>query len=173
MGALAPPLDALAERSFAVHMVQHELLMVVAAPLLVLGRPLEAWAWALPLAARRALAAVSREPVVQAAWRALTMPVGAWSVHAVALWTWHLPLLFVAALSNPALHVLQHACFFASALVPLRFLISCCTIFSMDARRSGSRYVCLTSLRMMCSTGTRVTLIEFSHACPLHQLAHA
>jgi cytochrome c oxidase assembly factor CtaG len=37
-------------------------------------------------------------------------------VHALAVWIWHLPPLFVAALSNPALHVLQHACFFASAL---------------------------------------------------------
>src|SRR5690242_15380344 len=46
--ALASPLDSLAESSFAAHMAQHELLMALAAPLLVLGRPLEAWAWALP-----------------------------------------------------------------------------------------------------------------------------
>jgi cytochrome c oxidase assembly factor CtaG len=97
-------------------MLQHELLMVVVAPLLVLARPLEAWAWALPAATRRALAAFSRGRVVRSAWRALTTPIGAWSVHALALWIWHLPLLFVAALSDPALHVLQHACFFASAL---------------------------------------------------------
>ena len=44
--------------SFAVHMMQHELLMVVAAPLIVFGRPMEAWAWALPATARCARAAV-------------------------------------------------------------------------------------------------------------------
>src|SRR5207253_813762 len=46
--ALVSPLDPLGGRLFSAHMVQHELLMVVAAPLLVLGRPLAAWAWALP-----------------------------------------------------------------------------------------------------------------------------
>lgn len=43
--ALLTPVDTGGDKLFAVHMVQHELLMVVAAPLLVLGRPLEAWAW--------------------------------------------------------------------------------------------------------------------------------
>ena len=55
--ALLSPIG-LAERTFAVHMVQHEMLMVVAAPLLVLSRPLEAWAWALSLGTRSALAKV-------------------------------------------------------------------------------------------------------------------
>jgi putative membrane protein len=107
---------AWAERSFAAHMVQHELMMVVAAPLLVLARPLEAWAWALPNGARRAFAALARCTSVRSAWRALTAPVGAWCFHALALWVWHLPNLFGAALASPALHVLQHTCFFASAL---------------------------------------------------------
>lgn len=107
---LAPPVDALTERSFAVHMVQHELLMVVAAPLLVLSRPLLAFAWALPAGARWAFAIVPR-----GAWRALTAPAGAWSVHALALWLWHIPVLFLAALADPSLHVLQHTCFFVSA----------------------------------------------------------
>ena len=54
--ALFSPIDALADRSFAIHMVQHELLMVVAAPLLVVSRAFEAWAWALPPAGARNLA---------------------------------------------------------------------------------------------------------------------
>jgi putative membrane protein len=45
--ALLSPLHHYAERLLWVHMVQHEALMVVAAPLLVLGRPIEAWSWAL------------------------------------------------------------------------------------------------------------------------------
>jgi putative membrane protein len=41
--AVLSPLERISTRSFAAHMVQHEVLMLVAAPLLVLGRPLAAW----------------------------------------------------------------------------------------------------------------------------------
>jgi putative membrane protein len=114
--ALLSPLDVLAARSFGIHMIQHEALMVVAAPLLVLGRPLEAWAWATPPGALRALAALAHSSLMSRAWRAITEPVGAWCFHALALWIWHLPVLFNAALTSPSLHVLQHASFFGSAL---------------------------------------------------------
>src|ERR1051325_2079388 len=50
--ALLSPIDAVSEILFSVHMVQHELLMLVAAPLLVFGRPLIAYSWALPAIAR-------------------------------------------------------------------------------------------------------------------------
>ena len=116
VAALAPPLDTLALRSFAVHMTQHEILMVAAAPLLALSRPLEAWSWALPEAALRALSRVTHATPLRAAWRAVTMPVGAWCTHAAALWLWHVPALFVVAIGNAGVHVLQHTCFFASAL---------------------------------------------------------
>jgi putative membrane protein len=114
--ALLSPIDALAGRSFALHMTEHEMLMVLAAPLFVLARPLEASAWALSSSARQAVVGLRRTPVVRRAWHALTAPVSATLVHALALWVWHLPLLFLAALASEPLHVLQHACFFASAL---------------------------------------------------------
>ena len=114
--ALLSPLDELAEASFAAHMVQHELLMVVAAPLLVLGRPLEAWAWALPARWVRTLARAGRSRVLAAPWAGLTDPLGAWMLHAAALWLWHLPVLFTAALADERVHILQHASFFGSAL---------------------------------------------------------
>jgi cytochrome c oxidase assembly factor CtaG len=113
VAALLSPLDAVASRSFAAHMIEHELLMIVAAPLLVLSRPLEAWAWALP---RYAVASVTHADFVRRFWLALAAPVAATFVHALALWIWHVPALFVAALERPGLHVLQHVCFFASAL---------------------------------------------------------
>jgi cytochrome c oxidase assembly factor CtaG len=114
--ALLSPIDTLGSRAFSVHMLQHELLMVVAAPLLVLGRPLQAWVWALPMSALRALAAVANARGLHRAWRWITGPFGAWCFHAVALWLWHVPALFEAALASPGIHVLQHASFFASAL---------------------------------------------------------
>jgi putative membrane protein len=115
--ALASPLDALGEALFWVHMVQHEVLMLVAAPLLVLGRPLAAWAWAVPPGWLRALARPARLAIVRRGWRALTAPFPAWLFHAAALWLWHVPVLFNAALASDAWHVLQHLSFFATALV--------------------------------------------------------
>jgi putative membrane protein len=114
--SLLSPIDTWAERSFAVHMIQHELLMVVAAPLIVLGRPLEAWAWALSNPARRFFAAAAKTTVLRTIGYVTTLSLGAWVLHALALWSWHVPVLFRAALRNPAVHVLQHGCFFGSAL---------------------------------------------------------
>jgi putative membrane protein len=114
--ALLSPIDTLGVELFSMHMVQHELLMVVAAPLFVLARPLEAWAWGLPRAWAGALASIGRRRALAAAWRGLTDPVGAWLVHAAALWIWHIPPLFEAALRDDNLHTLQHSTFLASAL---------------------------------------------------------
>ncbi|HEX4524486.1 MAG TPA: cytochrome c oxidase assembly protein [Casimicrobiaceae bacterium] len=115
-GSLLSPIDAWAERSFAVHMIQHELLMVVAAPLIVLGRPLEAWTWALPSPVRRFFAAAAKTPILRTIGYVATLSVGAWVLHALALWVWHVPVLFRAALLNPLVHILQHSCFFWSAV---------------------------------------------------------
>jgi putative membrane protein len=115
--ALVSPIDALGGSLFWVHMVEHELLMVVAAPLLVTARPLEAWTWALPRAWRGALARFGRSRPLGALWRVITDPFGAWTLHAVALWVWHAPALFDAALANESVHVAQHASFLATALL--------------------------------------------------------
>ncbi len=109
--ALLGPIDTLADGSFAVHMVQHELLMVVAAPLLVASRTFEAWAWALRDGGVRTLAALA------AGWRWLATPRLSWWLHAAALWLWHVPAFFDAALQNPGIHALQHLSFFGSSLL--------------------------------------------------------
>lgn len=114
--ALVTPLDPLGSRLFSAHMVQHELLMVVAAPLLVLGRPLATWTWALPPAHRRAAGGLFQQRAWAGPWAALTDPLGAFALHAVALWAWHIPAAFDAALRHEALHVAQHASFLATAL---------------------------------------------------------
>jgi putative membrane protein len=114
--ALVSPLDALGGWLFSAHMVQHELLMVIAAPLLVLGRPLAAWAWALPVAAGRAIGRWTGSGPWSVLWAALTDPLAAWALHAVALWGWHIPALFDAALHHEAVHIAQHFSFLATAL---------------------------------------------------------
>jgi putative membrane protein len=115
--ALVSPLDALSDRLFSAHMVQHEILMLVAAPLLVLGRPLAAFAWALPQWALRPASSPWRSGWPAAAWSALTDPLSAWALHALALWCWHIPSVFDAAVESPVLHALQHTSFLASALL--------------------------------------------------------
>jgi len=110
------PLDGWAERSFTVHMVQHELLMLAVAPLLVAGRPLARWTWALPTTVRRRLRGLQRTWRAAGAWQLATGVVGACVLQSAALWAWHLPAWFRAALEHPGLHVLQHATFLAVAL---------------------------------------------------------
>lgn len=114
--ALVPPIDPLGVQLFSMHMVQHELLMVVAAPLLVLGRPFVAWSWGWRGGARRVHRAFSR-PWPAALWRRLTDPFTAWLLHGTALWLWHVPALFEAAIAHQAIHELQHISFFGTALL--------------------------------------------------------
>src|SRR5690606_16780173 len=111
------PVDALGARFLWLHMLQHELLMVVAAPLLVLGRPLEAWTWALAPALRAAAGRVLRARLLRAGWRTVTGALGAGALHAAAVWIWHLPSLFQAAAFDEGLHALQHASFLGTGLL--------------------------------------------------------
>jgi putative membrane protein len=115
--ALVSPLHPLGGVLFSAHMTQHELMMVVAAPLLVLARPLAALAWALPPGGRRALGAVGRARAWTSAWRRLTTPAVAWALHIGALLVWHLPSLYQATLRSDAVHAAQHASFLGTGLL--------------------------------------------------------
>ena len=115
--ALVSPLHPLGEVLFSAHMVQHEVLMLVAAPLLVLGRPLVPFLWALPLGWRHRAGKMGKERWFQRSWRALTRPLMAWAIHGVALWVWHVPFLFQATLKSDLVHTLQHLSFLFSALL--------------------------------------------------------
>jgi cytochrome c oxidase assembly factor CtaG len=115
--ALVSPVHAWGQVLFSAHMSQHEILMLVAAPLLVLGRPLIAFLWALPLSWSRSLGNLSKITWINRLWRALTIPLVAWLIHAIALWVWHIPALFDATLHSEAIHTLQHLSFLLSALL--------------------------------------------------------
>lgn len=115
--ALVSPLHALGGSLFSAHMAQHELLIAVSAPLLVLGRPLIPFLWALPRAWRPAVGDFARRSPVSTTWRVLTRPAVAFALHAVALWVWHLPGPYQATLSSELMHTAQHACFIFTALL--------------------------------------------------------
>jgi putative membrane protein len=119
--ALEPPFDTLADRSFAVHMTQHVLLLTVAPPLLVLGRPWPRLWLAFPRRARRAaahgLARASWSRPLRVAGRALSRPPVALAATSAALLVWHLPRLYDAALADDGVHLLEHVCFVGTALL--------------------------------------------------------
>jgi putative membrane protein len=115
--ALVSPLDALGGALFSAHMLQHVLLMLVAAPLLVFGRPLIAFVWALPPSWRPAVGGAFRGRRTRSVWRGISHPVSAWLLHAAALWIWHAPPLYEATLSSELAHFAQHASFFGTALL--------------------------------------------------------
>jgi putative membrane protein len=115
--ALLSPLDAVGEHLFSAHMVQHEMLMLIAAPFIVVGRPLATWSWGLPAAVRSRVTHAFAAPAWSAMWCAITRPLSAWTLHAAALWVWHTPALFMAARADAFLHALQHASFFFTALL--------------------------------------------------------
>ncbi|MDP9113537.1 MAG: cytochrome c oxidase assembly protein [Acidobacteriota bacterium] len=115
--ALLSPLHPLGEVLFSAHMAQHELLMVVVAPLLVIARPLVGLLWGWPFTWRRSLGHFSKRTTVQGTWRFFTHPMTAWWVHAAALWLWHIPRLFQATLQSDWIHSAQHVSFLGSALL--------------------------------------------------------
>lgn len=154
--ALATPLDALGTRLFSAHMVQHELLMVVAAPLLVLGRPLAAWTWALAPRHRRWLGPATRWRWFAAPWQWLTNPVSAWALHAMALWAWHVPSWFDAALHRESIHILQHASFLVTAL------LFWWTVLGGDPRSRRGGLALASLLTTMIHTGALGALLTFA-----------
>jgi cytochrome c oxidase assembly factor CtaG len=115
--SLVSPLHPLGEVLFSAHMAQHEILMLIAAPLIVLSCPLVAFVWGLPFESRRVAGRVARVQAFQRIWQAITRPSVAWCIHAIALWCWHAPVLFQATLTSEWVHTAQHLSFLLSALL--------------------------------------------------------
>ncbi|MGH7334392.1 MAG: cytochrome c oxidase assembly protein [Candidatus Rokuibacteriota bacterium] len=110
--ALLSPLDSLAERSFLVHMLQHLLLINVAAPALLRANPLPTLLWGLPKTLRtRVGRLLAPGRWLRLVWRALTGMPAAGLTYALTLWLWHLPIAYDAALTNRLLHDLEHVAF--------------------------------------------------------------
>lgn len=112
-GSLVSPLHEAGEQSFTMHMIEHELLMLVAALLLVVARPGPVLLWGLPRPLRRMAGATARLPL----WSRLAEPVTATAIQALAIWIWHMPGLFDLALRHEGWHVVQHLSFTGSALL--------------------------------------------------------
>jgi cytochrome c oxidase assembly factor CtaG len=111
--ALTSPIEAYEGELFSVHMLQHLLLELVAAPLLLLGAPATLALRAASPSVRRRLLAVLHSRVVSV----LSFPVLAWVLFAAVNWGWHLSPLYNQALEIPWLHDIQHLTFLGAALL--------------------------------------------------------
>jgi cytochrome c oxidase assembly factor CtaG len=156
--ALVSPLHDYSRRIFAAHMLEHELVMTVAAPLLVLARPLGPMLWAFPARARSNIARAAQAVAYLLGWDILTLPLVAAVLHAVAIWGWHLPGLFDAALRIEWVHWAQHLSFLVTALV------FWWTIFAALPRRRPSGGVIFTLFATSVHTGFLGILIALAPA---------
>jgi putative membrane protein len=116
--ALVSPIHALGEALFSVHMIQHLLLTLVAAPLLLLSNSMAVLLWGLPRAERTTLGRlVGRPGAVRSALGWLTLPLIAWWLFVGTQWLWHQPTAYQWALKNTWAHYAEHLMFFITAIL--------------------------------------------------------
>jgi putative membrane protein len=130
--ALVSPLDPLGETLLSAHMAQHALLVALAPPLLLLGKPGVAFAWALPASRRQAFLLSTGWRALAGLGEALSRPLPAAVLHGLTLWFWHAPAAFDAAVANSGVHALEHVSFFGTALLFWRALLN-----ARSSRRAG------------------------------------
>ena len=112
--ALLSPIDTYADVSFSIHMVQHVLLLMVAAPMFALGAPVTlALRASRPETRRRILLPVLHSRPVAL----LTHPLVAFALFAVAQYVSHFTGFYNAALRSNPIHYLEHALYLAAALL--------------------------------------------------------
>lgn len=148
--ALFGPLDDWAQTSTALHMVQHMLLLVVVAPLAVLARPLPQW---------RVVAGTLLDGCWRAVLRLARRPMTCALLQAAAIWLWHAPVFYMAAVEHTGWHVLEHACFLLSGWL---FWWSV-----LRPGRSGALQAALALLFTVMHTGLLGALLTFARA-PLY-----
>lgn len=116
--ALLSPLEHLAEVLFTAHMIQHQILLMIAPPALLLGNPFPFVVWSLPPAFRRAVQRflVEGSPL-RRTLRLLTRVPVAGLIYTGTLWAWHWPGAYEAALGSHVVHDLEHLTFFGAAVL--------------------------------------------------------
>jgi len=115
---LESPIDALSNRLLTAHMVQHLLLLLIAPPLLLLGKPIPVLVVGAPRPLVRWLArGHARRSWFRRLTRLLTAPYFAWSAFIGNLLAWHLPVCYDAALGNDGVHHLEHLCFLVTGIM--------------------------------------------------------
>ena len=144
--ALLSPLDPASDELQSAHMIQHMLIMMVAAPLFILGAPALVMLWALPRANRQRVGQwLGRLGAWRPPWYLLWQPVLLCALFALALWVWHLPALYEAALRSRPVHEVQHVSFFVVSALFWRVLLDPLSRLRMNVG-AGVLYLFATSL---------------------------
>ncbi len=116
--AVGSPLAILDHQLLTLHMVQHLVLMTVAAPLILLGAPVITLLHGIPQRfVRRLLWPPLRCPLAQGIGRIVTHPVFCWLASAAAIIGWHVPGLFELGMRSERWHEIEHASFLAAGLL--------------------------------------------------------
>lgn len=113
--ALCSPIHELGEKLFSAHMLQHEIMILVSAPLISAAHPGATCLWAFAPGHRRRLGGWMHR--MESRFSFFTRPLVAWLLEAVALWVWHVPALYDATLTSDWIHAAQHLSFFLTAVV--------------------------------------------------------
>ncbi|MCP3402086.1 MULTISPECIES: cytochrome c oxidase assembly protein [unclassified Bradyrhizobium] len=141
--ALTSPIHWLGERLFTAHMIEHELLMVVGAPLMAFARINGPMLWGLPATLRPTAGRWLNLPIVARPWAVISHPLSATGLHGLALWVWHAPPLYTWALQNTTVHRFQHISFFTTALLFWWVLLHGRGVGRSIRLRDGIAIVCL------------------------------
>lgn len=114
---LISPLHALADRLISAHMLQHFLLMLVAAPLLVWGGTTTILMWSLPGPVRSAIGQLRMTRHFGFVAGIVRRPAVAWVAFSGSIAFWHLPPIYRMTLGDEGLHALMHLTFFGAGLL--------------------------------------------------------
>ena len=115
--ALNSPIDYYADQLFWVHMIQHILLLTVAPPLILLGRPWPRLWRAFPLEVRTTVGRNLARGRFTAPVRVMSGPLAAWILFNATLVVWHIPAAYNATLTSNLIHQTEHAMFFFFGLL--------------------------------------------------------
>ena len=111
---LMSPVDTYSDDLFWMHMIQHVMITMIVAPLMLLGAP-----------ATLALRAAS--PRIRTTYlipflnsrlvRALTWPPSAIVIYIASVWSWHWPDAYDAAIASETVHFVEHGVFLFGAVL--------------------------------------------------------
>ena len=113
--ALISPIDVYADSLAWVHMLQHTIILMISAPLMVLGRPAYIGHWSLSKNILHNNSILRVFYVKTLGFSKAHKPILAWLLYSLTLWIWHIPLFYESALANETIHDIQHIAFFITS----------------------------------------------------------
>lgn len=114
--SLLGPLESYNEQLFNLHMAQHIVLLQIAVPLMLLGRPVQLVLRAMPRqATKRTVRFLFGNRKMRYAVLGITAPVTGFLLFNITIGFWHVPQFYDASVRNDLVHNLQHVTFTLAA----------------------------------------------------------